>query len=140
MPPSIAETANRHMQCLDELQYEIDSNMMNLGTSIPEPLVNYVVYKESDDDFEVTPAYTPSLPFLTTMEHGYTLLMGDAVISTIPARETNEFIKSNVDDLVRILKESEVTSNSNSECDMPTPLPTTDVGEENFNINSPLGE
>ncbi|GKD76360.1 hypothetical protein Tco_1338981, partial [Tanacetum coccineum] len=102
------------MQCLDELQYEINSIMMNLGTSIPEPLVNYVVYKESDDDFEVTPAYTPSLPFLTTMEHAYTLLMGD--------------------------EESKVTSNNNSECDMPTPLPTTDVGEENFDINSPLGE
>ncbi|GKE45083.1 hypothetical protein Tco_1472367 [Tanacetum coccineum] len=31
-----------------------------------------------------------------------TLLMGDEVISTIPARETDEFIKSSVDDLVLV--------------------------------------
>ncbi|GJX12769.1 hypothetical protein Tco_0204527, partial [Tanacetum coccineum] len=47
--------------------YEL-SMMMNLGTPIPEPLVNSFVYEESDDDIEVTPAYTPSLTFLTTME------------------------------------------------------------------------
>ncbi|GJV71898.1 hypothetical protein Tco_1491893 [Tanacetum coccineum] len=91
----------------------------------------------------VTPlAYTLSLPFLTTMEPATTLLMGDEVISTTPARENDELIKSSVDDLVLISRESEVTSNSNLECDMPiyTPLPTTDVREENFDINSPLGK
>ncbi|GKD48645.1 hypothetical protein Tco_1277621 [Tanacetum coccineum] len=133
--------------------------MMNIGTFIPEPLVNSVVYEESDDDIEVTldkeqflsdhyiaqvtpPAYTPSLPFLTTMEPADTLLMGDEVISTTPARENDKFIKSSIDGLVPILRESEVTSDSNLECDMlvNTPLPTTDVREENFDINSPLGE
>ncbi|GJU81042.1 hypothetical protein Tco_1283407 [Tanacetum coccineum] len=39
-----------------------------------------------------------------------TLLMGDEVISTIPARETDEFIKFSVNDLVPIPRESEVTS------------------------------
>nr|GEU34354.1 NAC domain-containing protein [Tanacetum cinerariifolium] len=119
--------------------------------------LNSVVYLESNDDIEVTlnkeqflsdhyiahatlPAYTPSLPFLATMKPIDTLLMGDEVISNISAREIDEFIKSSVDDLVSILKESEVTSNNNFECDMPTPLPTTDVREENFDINSPLGE
>ncbi|GJS13753.1 hypothetical protein Tco_0408225 [Tanacetum coccineum] len=156
MPPSIVETANRHMQRLDEMQSEIDSLMRDLGTYTPEPLVNAIVYKERDDDIEVPfddeqilkqhniaqvtpPAYTPSLPFLATMEPTDTLLMGDKVISTIPARKINEFIKSSVDDLVPILKESEVTSDSNSECDMPTPLPTTHVREEDFDINLHLG-
>ncbi|GJS56806.1 hypothetical protein Tco_0651590 [Tanacetum coccineum] len=47
-----------------------------------------------------------------------TLLMGDEVISTIPAREIDEFIKSSVDDLVPIPRESEVTSVSiDLECD-----------------------
>ncbi|GJW83707.1 hypothetical protein Tco_0156852, partial [Tanacetum coccineum] len=71
-----------------------------------------------------------------------TLLMGDEVISTNLARENDKFIKSSVDDLVPIPMESEVTSDSNSECDMPvnTPLPTTDVREEDFDINSPLRE
>ncbi|GJZ20448.1 hypothetical protein Tco_0557038 [Tanacetum coccineum] len=69
-------------------------------------------------------------------------LMGDEVISTIPVRETDEFIKFSVDDLVPILRESKVTSDGNLECDMPatTPLPTTDVREENLDINLPLGE
>ncbi|GKB31088.1 hypothetical protein Tco_0870489 [Tanacetum coccineum] len=87
-------------------------------------------------------SYTSSIPFLAIMEPIDTLLMGDEVISTIPARETNEFIKSSVDDLVPIPRESEVTSDSDLECDMPatTPLPPTDVREEDFDINSPLGE
>ncbi|GJS80347.1 hypothetical protein Tco_0730228 [Tanacetum coccineum] len=87
------------------------SMMMNFGTPTPEPLVNSFVYKESDNDIEVTPAYTPSLPFLTTMEPADTLLMGDEVISTTPAMENDELIKSSVDDLVPIPREFEVTSN-----------------------------
>nr|GEX14846.1 hypothetical protein [Tanacetum cinerariifolium] len=76
------------------------------------------------------------------MEPTYTLLMGDEVISTIPVRETDKFIKSSVDDFVLILRESEVTLDSNLEYDMPvtTPLPTTDVRKEDFDISSPLGE
>ncbi|GJW59440.1 hypothetical protein Tco_0108775 [Tanacetum coccineum] len=69
--------------------------------------------------------------------------MGDEVISTTPERENDEFKKSSVDDLVPIPKESEVTSVCDDlECDMPvnTPLPTIDVREEDFDINSPLGE
>ncbi|GJU86220.1 hypothetical protein Tco_1293766 [Tanacetum coccineum] len=56
------------------------------------------------------PAYTPSIPFLATMEPFNTLLIGDEVISTIPTRETDEFIKYSVDDLVPIIRESKVTS------------------------------
>nr|GEV12953.1 retrovirus-related Pol polyprotein from transposon TNT 1-94 [Tanacetum cinerariifolium] len=123
---------------------------------------SFVVPKEpkgSDDYTEVTydkeqcisdqytapitpPAYTPSIPFLATMKHADTLLMRDEVISTIPVREIDKFIKSSVNDLVPILKESEVTSNSNLECDMPatTPFPTTDDREEKLDIDLPLGE
>ncbi|GJV43252.1 hypothetical protein Tco_1427788 [Tanacetum coccineum] len=127
---------------LHEMSLHELSMMMNLGTPTLEPLVNSFVYEESDDDIEVTPAYTPSLPILTTMEPAETLLIGDEVISTTPTRKNDELIKSSVDDLVLIPKESEVTSDSNLECDMPVnrPLPTTDVREENFDINSPLGE
>ncbi|GJX22257.1 hypothetical protein Tco_0226702, partial [Tanacetum coccineum] len=98
------------MQRLDEMQSEIDSIMMNLGTFIPDPLFNFVVYKESGDDIKVTPAYTPSMPFLTTMKPADTLLMRDEDSSTIPAREIDEFIKSSIDDLVPIPREFEVTS------------------------------
>ncbi|GJS67200.1 hypothetical protein Tco_0681764 [Tanacetum coccineum] len=60
----------------------------------------------------------------------------------IPARETYEFLKSSVDDFVPIPREFEVTSDSVLECDMPatTPLPPTDNGVADFDIDSPLGE
>ncbi|GJS59846.1 hypothetical protein Tco_0654630 [Tanacetum coccineum] len=77
------------------------------------------------------------------MEPLDTLLIGDEVITTAPERKNDEFIKSSVDDLVPIPREWEVTSVYNDlECDMPItiPLPTTDVREEDFDINLPLGE
>ncbi|GKF75212.1 hypothetical protein Tco_0224656, partial [Tanacetum coccineum] len=74
------------------------------------------------------------------MEPTDILLMGDKVIRTTPKRENDKFIKSSVDDLVPILRESEVTLVcDDSECDMPTPLPTTDVRKEDFDIKSLLG-
>nr|GEX44785.1 hypothetical protein [Tanacetum cinerariifolium] len=78
-----------------------------------------------------------------TKEPSDTLLIGDEVTNTTPKREIDNFIKSSVDDLVPIPMESEVTSVCDDlECNMPvnTPFPTTDVREEDFDINSPLGE
>ncbi|GKD48330.1 hypothetical protein Tco_1277306 [Tanacetum coccineum] len=54
--------------------------------------------------------YTPPLLFLATMKPLDTLLMGDEVISTTPTRENDEFIKSSVDDLVPIPRESELVN------------------------------
>ncbi|GKB67193.1 hypothetical protein Tco_0928605 [Tanacetum coccineum] len=109
--------------------------MLNLRNSNHDPPVDLYDLNGSDKgDNEID-----SL----TMEPSDIFLMGDKVISTTPKRENDEFIKSSVDDLIPILKESEVTSVSKDlECDMPvnTPLPTTNVREENFDINSPLGE
>ncbi|GJX31450.1 hypothetical protein Tco_0241305 [Tanacetum coccineum] len=81
----------------------------------------------------VTPpplAYTPTPLVLATIGPLDTFLMGDEVISTILERENDEFIKSSVDDLVPIPKESELTLDStNLECSIPIdpPLPYTDV-------------
>ncbi|GJT37557.1 hypothetical protein Tco_0937422 [Tanacetum coccineum] len=95
----------------------------------------------------VTPpplAYTPTPPVLATMEPLDTLLMGDEVISTILERENDEFIKSSVDDLVLIPRESELTLDSTDlECSMPIdpPLPCTDVlGATIVDIDLLLGE
>ncbi|GJY41570.1 hypothetical protein Tco_0428840 [Tanacetum coccineum] len=78
------------------------------------------------------------------MEPLDTFLMGDEVISTIPKRENDEFIKSSVDDLVPIPKESELTLNSTDlECSMPIdpPLPCIDVlGDTIVDIDLLLGE
>ncbi|GKA39966.1 hypothetical protein Tco_0732559 [Tanacetum coccineum] len=68
--------------------------------------------------------------------------MGDEVISTIPTREIDEFIKTSVDDLVPIPRESELTLDSpDLECSMPIDSPCTDVlGDALVDIDLPLGE
>ncbi|GKC38860.1 hypothetical protein Tco_1051244 [Tanacetum coccineum] len=109
--------------------------MMNLINSNQDPPVDLYHLEGSDKGDNKIDSLTK--------EPLDTLLMGDEVISTTPERENNEFIKSSVDDLVPILRESEVTSvYDDLECNMPItiPLPTTDVREEDFDINSPLGE
>ncbi|GKD79402.1 hypothetical protein Tco_1342023, partial [Tanacetum coccineum] len=120
-----------------DVQNELNrlQEMMNLRNSNQDPPVDLYDLKGSDEgDNEID-----SL----TMEPSNTFLMGDKDISTTPERENDEFIKSSVDDLVLILRESEVTSiYDDLECDMlvNTPFPTIDVREENFDINSSLGE
>ncbi|GJR99312.1 hypothetical protein Tco_0315821 [Tanacetum coccineum] len=109
--------------------------MLHLRNSNQDPPVDLYNLEASDEgDIEID-----SL----TKEPSDTLLMGDEVISITLERENDKFIKSSVDDLVPILRESKVTLVCDDlECDMPvnTPLPITDVREEYFDINSPLGE
>ncbi|GKD43014.1 hypothetical protein Tco_1267659 [Tanacetum coccineum] len=69
-----------------------------------------------DDDEEYTIAITPDLP---TEEPEYSQSMGDDHLDTIPATESDEVIKSSVENLVPIPSESEVTSDNESECDVP---------------------
>ncbi|GJZ92154.1 hypothetical protein Tco_0664219 [Tanacetum coccineum] len=69
-----------------------------------------------DDDEEYTIAITPDLP---TEEPDNSLSMGDEHLDTIPATESDEVIKSSVENLVLIPRESEVTSDNESECDVP---------------------
>ncbi|GKE08583.1 hypothetical protein Tco_1412134, partial [Tanacetum coccineum] len=52
------------------------------------------------------------------MEPEDSLIMGDEELSTIPEKESDEFIKSSVEDLVPIPSESKDTSRSDSECDL----------------------
>ncbi|GKC53502.1 hypothetical protein Tco_1076247, partial [Tanacetum coccineum] len=85
----------------------------------------------------VTPlplAYTPPPFVLATMEPLDTILMGDEVISTIPARGIDEFIKSSVDGLVPILRESELTLvNLDLEC--REHLDTLSMGDREIDFN-----
>ncbi|GJY89203.1 hypothetical protein Tco_0503831 [Tanacetum coccineum] len=95
----------------------------------------------------VTPsplAYTPPPPVLATMKPLDTFLMGNEVINTISKRENDEFIKSSVDDLVPIPRESKLTLDSTDlECSIPIdpPLLCTDVlGDVIVDIDLLLGE
>ncbi|GKG01861.1 hypothetical protein Tco_0306566, partial [Tanacetum coccineum] len=70
---------------------------------------------------EITFQIPPSIaiiPVLPTLELGDCLIMGDENLSTIPKKESDEFIKSSIKDLVLIISESEDTSWSDSECDL----------------------
>ncbi|GJX79528.1 hypothetical protein Tco_0327677 [Tanacetum coccineum] len=134
-------TSLPHQFCYCEIRggphYSSDCETRNPLVYKPNPYPSIDLYdlKGSDDgDNEIN-----SL----TKEPFDTLLMGDEVISTTLERENDKFIKSSVDDLVPIPRESEVTSVCDDlECDMHvnTPLPTTDVREEDFDINLHLGE
>ncbi|GKG15478.1 hypothetical protein Tco_0357801, partial [Tanacetum coccineum] len=50
------------------------------------------------------------------MEPEDSLIMGDENLSTILEKESDEFIKSSVEDLVPIPRESEDTTDSDKEC------------------------
>ncbi|GJV50926.1 hypothetical protein Tco_1446667 [Tanacetum coccineum] len=72
---------------------------------------------EIDSQIPPSIAITPVLP---TMEPEDSLIMGNEELSTIPEKESDEFIKSSVEDLVPIPSESEDTSESDSDCDLPS--------------------
>nr|GFD02383.1 hypothetical protein [Tanacetum cinerariifolium] len=60
------------------------------------------VYDNDDDDVDYTIAITPVLP---TEEPDNSLSMGDEHLDTIPATESDEVIKSSVEDLASIPSE-----------------------------------
>ncbi|GJZ28294.1 hypothetical protein Tco_0572941 [Tanacetum coccineum] len=62
-------------------------------------------------------AITPVLP---TLEPEDSLIIGNEELSTIPEKESDEVIKSSVEDFVPIPSESEDTSRSDSECILPS--------------------
>ncbi|GKB15268.1 hypothetical protein Tco_0849191 [Tanacetum coccineum] len=57
---------------------------------------------------------------LSTLEPEDSLIMGNEELNTVPGKESDEFIKISVEDLVPILSESEDTSESDSDCDLPS--------------------
>nr|GEX47187.1 hypothetical protein [Tanacetum cinerariifolium] len=62
---------------------------------------------DDDDDEDYTSAITPDEPVLSTEEPDHSLSMGDEHLDTIPATESDEFIKSGVENLIPIPSESE---------------------------------
>nr|GFD07788.1 hypothetical protein [Tanacetum cinerariifolium] len=60
-----------------------------------------------DDDEDYTSAITPDEPILSTEEPDNSLSMGDEHLNIIPATESDEFIKSGVENLISIPSESE---------------------------------
>ncbi|GJX69865.1 hypothetical protein Tco_0307036 [Tanacetum coccineum] len=82
----------------------------NLST-YPSRHFNSFCY-DDDDDEEYTIAITPEKPVDS-------LIMEDEHLDTIPETESDEFIKSSVENLVPTPSESEDFSDIESECDVP---------------------
>nr|GEX46986.1 hypothetical protein [Tanacetum cinerariifolium] len=103
----------------------------NVSTHTPKPSRRFnFIYNDDDDDEESTnplneivlqiPPSIAITPVLSIMEPGDSLIMGDEDLNTILEKETDEFIKSSVEEFVPIPSESEDTSGSDSVCDLPS--------------------
>ncbi|GJR31309.1 hypothetical protein Tco_1107541 [Tanacetum coccineum] len=93
---------------------------------------------------EIVSQIPPSIaitPVLPTMEPEDSLIIGNKDISTIPEKVSKEFIMYSVEDLVPIPSESEDTSGSDSECDLPSCndfSPIIISEEKSMNLSNPL--
>nr|GEY30850.1 hypothetical protein [Tanacetum cinerariifolium] len=97
----IIESRNKIIQILGEMDSTI-------------PLNNIISQEPSSN------VITTSLPMLPTEDLEDSLIMGNEELNAIPEKESDEFIKSSVENLVPILSESEDTSGSDSECILPS--------------------
>ncbi|GJW14743.1 hypothetical protein Tco_0018876 [Tanacetum coccineum] len=123
----------------------------NLSTYTTEPSRCFNSFYDDDDYEENTiplneivsqkPLSIAITPVLPTLEPKDSLIMRDEDLSTIPEKESDEVIKSSVEYLVPIPSESEDTSRSNSECDLPScnDFSPINVFEENsMTFSNPL--
>ncbi|GJX55537.1 hypothetical protein Tco_0285434 [Tanacetum coccineum] len=104
----------------------------NLSTYTTKPSRRFNSFYDDDDDEESTIplneiiSQTPSsiaiTTVLSTMEPEDSLSMGDEHLSTILEKESDEFIKSSIEDLIPIPSESEDTPVSDSKCNDFSPI------------------
>nr|GFA91975.1 hypothetical protein [Tanacetum cinerariifolium] len=103
---------------------------------------------DDDDDEDYTSAITPDEPVLSTEEPDNSLSMGDKHLDTISETESDEFIKSGVENLIPIPSESEGIPEHM--CDVPfhnnsSPLDVSkdqfeDLSESNEEFSSTDGD
>ncbi|GJX64013.1 hypothetical protein Tco_0298356, partial [Tanacetum coccineum] len=112
-------------------------------TRISPCLKNFkVIHKESIISLNNTPQISPVNAIthdLPTKEPEDSLIMGNEELSTIPEKESDEFIKSSVEDLIPIPRESEDTSGSDSESVLPSSDDFSPIFEEkSVTFSNPL--
>nr|GEY00567.1 hypothetical protein [Tanacetum cinerariifolium] len=80
------------------------------------------IISTNTDIFETPPSIviTTSSPVLPIEDLEVSLIIGNEDLNTIPKKESDEFIKSSVENLVSIPSESENTSGSDSVCIFPS--------------------
>ncbi|GKA85487.1 hypothetical protein Tco_0807141 [Tanacetum coccineum] len=149
LQPSIESSPKYDIEIIDPILERFSDKPAHIYSPLP-----------GNDNNDNDDLFTTSLLVLPIMELEDTLITWDENLSTIPEKESEEFIKSSVEDLVLIPSESEDTSDNESECDLPfcdnsvtfsNPLfdsnddftssddesfPEEDVQEENFKMYS----
>ncbi|GJQ89143.1 hypothetical protein Tco_0000282 [Tanacetum coccineum] len=118
------------LQILNGIQLKQEEQTAKVSSQYWKPPIFYD--DDDDDDYnyeestiplnEIDSQIHPSIaitPVLLTLEPEDSLIMGNEELSTIPEKESDEFIKFSVKDLVPIPSESEDTSESDSDCDLP---------------------
>nr|GEW75659.1 hypothetical protein [Tanacetum cinerariifolium] len=118
-------------------EYRQREQAAKLITHTPEPSrrFNPICYDDDDDyDYEESAiplneinSQIPPSNVITTSPHVLpiedpedSIIIGNEELNTIPEKESDEFIKSSVKDLVPIPSESEDTSETDSECILPS--------------------
>nr|GFA61003.1 hypothetical protein [Tanacetum cinerariifolium] len=81
----------------------------------PSKRLTSFCYDDNDDDEDYTSAITPNEPVIFTEEPDNSLSMGDEHLDTIPATESDEFIKYGVENLIPIPSESEEFSSTDDD-------------------------
>ncbi|GKD22265.1 hypothetical protein Tco_1223968, partial [Tanacetum coccineum] len=140
-PEDIQELLHKLLKDLQIIREE-------LAEYINSPSWNRPAFYDDDDDDEYTIQYREYLenssntitPILPIEEPDNSLSMGDEHLSTIPETESDEVIKSSVEDLVLIPSESEGISNDT--CDVPfcDNSPPLDVLNDHFEIFSDFND
>nr|GEU50823.1 hypothetical protein [Tanacetum cinerariifolium] len=118
-------SVNLNSQRLNKEMQEIKNVMeqpTERGTRIIESLQNFrVIHKSSislNNTSQISLVYAIA-PILSTKEPKYSPSMRHEHPNTTPKIESDEIIKSGVEELVQILSENEVTSENKRECDVP---------------------
>nr|GEX43903.1 hypothetical protein [Tanacetum cinerariifolium] len=114
---------NLKFQRLDKEKQEVKNIVEQPTKRRTRSLQNFrIIHKKSPISLNKMPQISSIIaiiPILPTEEPDNFLSLGDEHLSAIPETESDKVIKSNVENLVPILSESEVTSENESECDVP---------------------
>ncbi|GJY27577.1 hypothetical protein Tco_0403344 [Tanacetum coccineum] len=105
----VANLSTYPLQHFKSFCYDDDDDYDYEESSIP--------LRDIISELPLSVAITPDLP---TLELEDSLIMGNEDLRTIPEKESDEFIKSSVEDFVPIPSESDDTSESDSDFDLPS--------------------
>ncbi|GJW51189.1 hypothetical protein Tco_0092540 [Tanacetum coccineum] len=102
---------------IDELKGKFNGMSIEINKKKELQRLDSIPLRDIISKLPLSVAITPDLP---TLEPEDSLIMGNEDLSTIPEKESDEFIKSSIEDLVPIPSESEDTFKSDSDCDLPS--------------------